>query len=241
VWEERIHLPALAHGEGSPAVIALYGREAVEDLEMREAAGLLSDGDTAIEQIGLAFQIATRRTAWVAVSEEPTVDPTAPIRRERIPHALPYGMSAEGLGLRQPWGFSARPALLFACQLAAEQGLPRRLAVPPDEIATLLRSVEPGPRLLAARLVLRKDRDLVVEVDVTDLVEWYARDVRAIWEDGSEVAAAIVDEGTTRPGVVAAGQVIRLALRLKGDGRSDAPVRVELKSLGRAFHLSLRR
>ena len=38
-------------------------------------------------------------TSWIAVAEEPSVDPRAPIRVERIPQVLPYGMSAEGLGL----------------------------------------------------------------------------------------------------------------------------------------------
>src|SRR5262249_43350163 len=78
-WEGHVDAPMLAHGEGSPAVARLYGREAVLDLEMREAAGLVGQVDTEIEQLGIAFQIATRATAWVAVSEEPTVDPTTPI------------------------------------------------------------------------------------------------------------------------------------------------------------------
>ena len=84
----------------STAVARLYGREAVQDLERCEAAGLIGQADTEIERLGITFQIATRATAWVALSEERTVDPTAPIRRERIPHAVPYGMSVESLGLR---------------------------------------------------------------------------------------------------------------------------------------------
>jgi Ca-activated chloride channel family protein len=43
----------------------------------------------------------------VAVSEEPTVDPTKPVRRELMPQQLPHGMSAEGLGLRAATSFSA--------------------------------------------------------------------------------------------------------------------------------------
>src|SRR6266542_6332570 len=99
-WEESIDVPAVAPGQASAAVVSLYGREAVEDLEMRRAAGTQADADHAIERIGLDFQIATRLTSWVAVSEEPAVDPTQPARRERIPHALPAGLSAEALGLR---------------------------------------------------------------------------------------------------------------------------------------------
>jgi Ca-activated chloride channel family protein len=108
VWERRVHVPATAAGEGSQAAAALFGREAVEDLEMRRAAG--EDGrsiDAGIERLGLDFQIATRLTSWVAVSQEITVDGRDPLRRERMPHELPYGMSAEGLGLRPAQGRSS--------------------------------------------------------------------------------------------------------------------------------------
>jgi Ca-activated chloride channel family protein len=86
---------------GNAAVAALFGREAVEDLETARAAGAPdAELDAEVEQLGLAFQLSTRLTAWVAVSEEPTVDPTRPTRREEVPQLLPHGMSAEGLGLR---------------------------------------------------------------------------------------------------------------------------------------------
>jgi hypothetical protein len=77
---------------------------------MRLAAGQQEDEiDRAVEEIGMAFQISTRLTSWVAVSEERTVDPTKPVRREQMPQQLPYGMSAEGLGLRATsFGAAAR-------------------------------------------------------------------------------------------------------------------------------------
>ena len=99
-WEADVDVPALEAGKGSAAVVTLYGREAVEDLELRAACGERSV-DAEIERLGLRFQIATRLTSWVAVSEEPAVDPTKPTRRERMPHELPAGMSVEGLGLRR--------------------------------------------------------------------------------------------------------------------------------------------
>ncbi len=97
-WEQQLNVPALAPGSGHAAVAALYARERVEDLEAQAAAGLRVDA--AIERLGLDFQIGTRRTSWVAVSEEPTVDPGEPTRRERIPQELAHGISAEGAGLR---------------------------------------------------------------------------------------------------------------------------------------------
>src|SRR5208282_3652066 len=36
-WEQRIHVPASTEGQGNQAVVALFGREAVEDLETRLA------------------------------------------------------------------------------------------------------------------------------------------------------------------------------------------------------------
>ena len=99
-WEQRIVVAPAGCGTGNPAVIALYGREAVEDLELDLAAGGRNATiDRAVERIGLDFRISTRMTSWVAVSEEKTVDPGQPTRVERIPQELPYGMSAEGLGL----------------------------------------------------------------------------------------------------------------------------------------------
>ncbi len=107
-FERRIAIRPPAPGEGPAALAALHAREAVEDLEMQLAAGEQEDEiDRAVEQIGMAFQISTRLTSWVAVSEEPTVDPTKPVRRERMPQQLPHGMSAEGLGLRRVTSFAA--------------------------------------------------------------------------------------------------------------------------------------
>ncbi|MDC3983140.1 VIT domain-containing protein [Polyangium jinanense] len=99
-WEKRLDVPAIEAGDDSPAA-ALFGREKVEDLELALARG--GDRrtlDDAIERIGLDFKIATRLTSWIAVTEQVTVDPDDALRRERMPHELPHGMSAEGLGLR---------------------------------------------------------------------------------------------------------------------------------------------
>jgi Ca-activated chloride channel family protein len=101
-WLERLPVAPVAAGQGNGAVTALYGREHVEDLEMRRCAagenGAELDGR--IERVGVEFQIATRLTSWLAIDSERAVDPTRPSRRESIPQELPYGVSVEGLGLR---------------------------------------------------------------------------------------------------------------------------------------------
>ncbi|HEY7372401.1 MAG TPA: VWA domain-containing protein, partial [Polyangia bacterium] len=100
-WSATLEAPACEAGAGRATPIKLYGRESVEDLEVRAAAGGAgAEIDRAIETLGLDFQLATRLTSWIAVAEEPAVDPGAPSKRVRMPHELPHGMSAEGLGLR---------------------------------------------------------------------------------------------------------------------------------------------
>lgn len=109
-WRARVQVPACAAGDGNGALAPLFGREAVEDLEVARtlATEKHQEIDETIERLGLELQISTRLTTWVAISEEATVDPTRPTRREVMPTELPHGVSAEGLGLRA----AAQPAML---------------------------------------------------------------------------------------------------------------------------------
>lgn len=118
-WEQRVRVPALSEGTGNAGLAALFAREAVEDLEMVLAAGgSAREIDPEIERLGITYQISTRLTSWVAVSDDPTVDPGDPLRRERMPHELPYGMSAEGVGLRA----AVAPVLFAAPSQAVSAG-----------------------------------------------------------------------------------------------------------------------
>jgi Ca-activated chloride channel family protein len=96
-WEQTIRVPAQAPGTGSQAIVALYGRERVADVE---ANALFHSVDGEIEELGLTFQIATKMTSWVAVDEASKV--TGPSRDQLIPQELPYGTSAGAFGLRAP-------------------------------------------------------------------------------------------------------------------------------------------
>src|SRR5439155_6016726 len=64
---------------------ALFGREAIEDLELQVAgAGRGSEGgefEANIENLALRHGIASRKTSVVAISEGPTVDPKTLRRR----------------------------------------------------------------------------------------------------------------------------------------------------------------
>jgi Ca-activated chloride channel family protein len=287
-WEHRIQVPAVEPGEGSPAIVSLYAREAVEDLEMRGASGLAvtdqHEIDQEIERIGLCFQIATRLTSWVAVSEEPAVDPTQPLRRERIPQALPYGLSVEGLGLRKQPGrglfasaryrilqVQAHPDELNRYDLSRDE-LWRSIAsadlaeafralakscfevddrpyggrahstIPPSSDA----AAQPGPtqpvratRWLSAHLVVCRERDLVLEVDIHDAVDWSPTAAVVIWPGWIRIAAEIVWATTTRPGRIQAGQTLRLTLRLSTVGFTEPPETVRLASEDNEIELGL--
>jgi Ca-activated chloride channel family protein len=114
-WEQHLAVAPCEAGTGNAAVVALFGRESVEDLETALAGGRADrrEADATIERLGLEFGLATRLTSWVAVSEEATVDPRAPVRHERMPQDLPSGLSAEGLGLRAAFpGGAAGGAML---------------------------------------------------------------------------------------------------------------------------------
>jgi Ca-activated chloride channel family protein len=94
-WEQTIEVPATKLGDGNGAILALYGRERVADVESNALFGSV-DGE--VEEIGLVFQIATRMTSWVAIDETRKV--SGPTRDELVPQELPYGTSAGAFGLR---------------------------------------------------------------------------------------------------------------------------------------------
>jgi Ca-activated chloride channel family protein len=96
-----IEVAPVEQGRGSGAIAKLFARELVEDLEMQlSSGGHRKTVEGEIERAGIAFQIATRLSSWIAVTEERSVDPRDPSRRVEQPNALAYGLSAEGLGLR---------------------------------------------------------------------------------------------------------------------------------------------
>ncbi len=227
-WEQQIDVAAVAPGAGNARIPTLYGREAVEELEMRRAAGEGRDLDQQIERLGLDFQIATRLTSWVAVSEEPNVDPRQPTRRERIPQALPEGLSVEGLGLRggplvlRQYSIVSSPDSLAEHMVSMSQRAPRFKLM--QRIAS--------PQLLSARLrgriVHRHGRDLIVEITLDRPLRWDPSRAWVVWVDGTKRQATIDAAGTTGQGVFEPGQVIRLVLRLAKDGPAGAPVAIRL-------------
>lgn len=152
-WATEIDVPATEPGQGPTSLAALFGRERVEDLEARWAAGADQQAiDRQIEQTGLTYQISTRLTSWVAVTEETTVDPGAPKRREVVPQEIPHGMSLDVAGLRAPSfsGGMAAPAMDMAGGGMPVAGGGRTLAMESeDSVPMASYAVMPGAPVMA--------------------------------------------------------------------------------------------
>ncbi|MBX3187972.1 MAG: VWA domain-containing protein [Labilithrix sp.] len=131
-WEQRIAVAPCDPGQGSGAVVALYGRERVADLEMCWTIGRdVQSIDREIESVGLVFQIATRRTSWVAIDEDRTVDPGLGSRHEEIPQEIPYGTSLSSMMSL------AMPMMPMMAMAEAEEGSVRTLAGSVDALVSL--------------------------------------------------------------------------------------------------------
>ena len=151
-WEQRIQVRAADPGDGNLAIVKLYGRERVADLEMRWTIGNeVQSIDREIESIGLVFQIATRRTSWVAIDDDRSVDPRRGTRHEEIPQEVPYGTTMASFGgapllagaasfgsitaagsLRAP---SAPPAMAMRPMMMPRPAAGRPMAPPPRQEA----------------------------------------------------------------------------------------------------------
>jgi hypothetical protein len=178
--------------------------------------------EDSIEMLGLRHRITTRRTSLVAISEEPSVDPTAPRRRRRLEVELPAGVSAEGVGLQGAMYASVAkhavsPETMAVCRLSSHRvmgGGPSR--GPGGQGANKLPQPSPPVIRLDGR-VLRIDDDLlVVEFETPE-------DGIMLPPDGEDIYVTTVGgytshglvEGTvsTQPGPHDRGLTLRLGLR----------------------------
>ena len=230
----------MERGVGNPAAASFFAREAVEALEMRLAGGTArTEIDPAIEKLGLDFQISTRLTAWIAVSEEPTVDPGAPFRRERMPQALPYGMSAEGLGLRQQrWAPSAsmdgsEDMVLYS--MSPDKAMGPKPSPPP---AAARGASPPTKRISAQYSWAGGNLVLTVEVGEVGITWTIPAEVTLLGVHGQRVTAAADHSHSTAPGRIEPGQSIRLTIPWSGSDRPRLLVLV-MKLEGRVRRLLL--
>jgi Ca-activated chloride channel family protein len=247
-WVVKAIAPRCDAGVGSAAPAAFFARETVSDYEAAVAARPESAGvgdlESRIERMGLEFQIATRLTSWVAVSEEPGVDPGAPVRRQRVPQNLPHGMSVEGLGLRAlaagpvvgamaPRG-AIPPSAAMASGFLGRGSASGRLTFGAARTRAAVAPRGPvrgkggtpaepvAPRQLRGRITVHRGTLVSLEFDVEDapLVWAPGTQVALRWADDSRGTAAVA--GGTHPGTIAPGHTLRLVLRLS-EGAAALP------------------
>jgi Ca-activated chloride channel homolog len=223
-WRHEIPLPVSA----TPLPIgALFGRRKIEDLELslsvdcNRAESLKGE----IETAGLRHGITSSQTSLIAISEDQTVDPADPRRRERLAVEVPAGVCAEMAGVAPP------AHLLMACvsPVASEErswladkaisspypsrarglftGLRRELAryMPPLTWDARILRFEGGLLII----------DFVVQIGGL-LLPQTAVVVR--FEDGSELTAQVDPAMSTKPGPHKDGLTVRLALLLEDTG-----------------------
>ena len=269
-WEQRIAVPPTAAGDGNGAVVALFGREEVEDLEMRLCAG--EPASRSIARSSARARLPDRHAPdLVDRGQRGAVGRSqAPTRKQRMPQELPFGVSVDGLGLRgapapagmpmqtmsiarERGGFAganafappppsspSRPSPAKAQKDggvfgAVKEYFKRESSVEQDEgeAASIVGESTPAfePAALAGRITRKKDKELIVEIDVSDELDWIVED--EAWlddEDGGTTRATVDRARTTAAQRIGGGHSIRLVLTLDHEPGA-APIRVRIGAL----------
>lgn len=234
-WVRVLSVPPRSEAGGpgtSPLSLgALYGREAIADVELATAAALRhqrrDQADSTVKALGLRHRIASSRTSLVAVCDEPTVDPREPRRRRRLEVELPAGVSAEmaGVHLIESSRFDSRVRGVVGLEGACFRRV-ADLCVDEEYDFSLMDAIEP-PRPIRAR-PFRVDGDLLV-LELQADVDPFELPYRARWlvvtgDGGEEIEVRFVEERSSHRGPHAAGLTLRLALR-RSDGKPWRPGR----------------
>ncbi len=247
-WESLVAIPPAAEAAESgleptrlpqtPLPLgALFGRHAVEDLELELAAadrGSHAEIVAKIESLGLRHGIVTRATSLIAISEDPTVDPKDPRRRERLAVELPADVSAEGVGL----GSAVESRAFRKLAILGEPPMPMMdVAAKWEQMDASDRTMRPalqksrlpglgrllwraGPRSLhvrEARVLDVRDRILILEFEVPESGFLLPRDGTTAsieFDDGTTAKATVIARESSPLGPHEAGLTVRLSLGL---------------------------
>jgi hypothetical protein len=198
------------------------------------------DPEEEIESLGLRHRIVTRRTSLVAISEDPTVDPKDPRRRERLAVELPHGVSAEGVGL------GMHMASHLCASLAEPVAFRKSAGVAFDLIASEMNDrlpcqVPPTFTRIMGAIVRFEAGVLVVEFETPDAIVALpdqSDDVIVRWESGDISTVRIVRDRSTRPGPHPAGVMVRLVFAIE-NGTEGNPVKIAWTSRGRHHEVEL--
>jgi Ca-activated chloride channel homolog len=229
VWRTEVspsEVEGAAAGSGSitmPLSIgALYGRETIADLEAHPTgAGNPRTLDARIEAVGMRHRITSRRTSLVAIAEQPSVDPLAPRRREKLAVELPAGVSAAGVGLGAVMGSGemGRSAFRFrdAAALGPIKGIREPLARMMEPVFASHEETLVGKfRLLVSECIETHDDELTLEVEAPEDGFLLPVDkLEVAFRDGRRVTAVVVSEKSTAAGPHVGGTRLRLTVRLE--------------------------
>ncbi|HEX6032726.1 MAG TPA: VIT domain-containing protein [Tepidiformaceae bacterium] len=246
----RIAVPDMA-GTLSPAlprtplaIGALYGREAIADVEARISVGTRENPDDIIEELGMRHRIVSSRTSLVAVAEEPSVDPLAPRRREKLALELPAGVSAEGTGLWRMGGFAMgmqETGVISKGLDLARMSLARPFikgsgvfSMSPDaledkQLDADAYDVTVRGDLLVAEGIHSYGSDLTMEIEVReDGFELPDGEITVVFEDRPSSKGRVVKEQSSPRGPHPRGTRVRLTVRLAdGEGWPDQALTLE--------------
>ena len=240
VWSKELTIAPIVADTGRSVNLTFFGRERVEDLELDWARGEARDViEAKIEQEGLAFRIATRKTSWLAMTEEVTVDPSRPTRRVRMPHQLPHGASIDGLGLRAA---SALVGAMYesldlkkgspapyagAAPLSAPAPSRSRSAGGSSSFGRARGGATPEPTSeLKANVRILTPRRMVANVVSDRTGFWTLGDrIEVQWLTGESVDAT-VEVTSTAAGLMSAGQTARLVLNFATDMPAGMPMSI---------------
>jgi Ca-activated chloride channel family protein len=222
-WVREVQVAFTAPTTTTMPLGALFGREAVADVETRAAAGE-ANVNLEIETLGLRHRIATSRTSLVAVAEEAEVDPRRPRKVEVLPVEVPAGLSAEGLGLVLGASHSLRRARSVHATPVGDmlEATPRFVARMTERVRGLIGFETLGESLGAtapATVLVAVDDLLVVEFACPTDELLLPAHVRLILS-GTVIEVELVPEKSSPIGPHRAGHIVRLAVRLIPGARS---------------------
>lgn len=170
------------------------------------------------------------------------MDPSAPTRYVVQPQQLPYGLSAEGLGLRPPQGANMQvdfqgDAIPAYAPSTRPRGLDDELRGAPrggkarTRFVAALRPASPAPsRRLRGKILLHTATRFVVSIAIDGELDWKRpKFLTLLLSDGTKLVLEL-DARTTAAGVLMSGQILRLSAELSNPFHAD-PERITVGQL----------
>lgn len=81
----------------NPAIAQLWGRARIKDLTNQMVSGETKSGVDAVTEVALTYQLLSPYTAFVAVSDDVRINPTAESVSVQVPIEMPEGIRYEGI------------------------------------------------------------------------------------------------------------------------------------------------